>query len=204
MMPMPITPEPTLPHRHKLDPWSPSLTPLGKVLCLSSLIFLLGVPARAINVIPLDQYSVTLQWNRSPSVAAVGYHLYYGTASGNYTSSKLLGNVTTNTVVGLASNVTYFFALKTYDAHGLESDFSNEISFAPGVPDLQIRAASDGHFILTVSGLINHTYQILATQTFTDWTVIGSVIISASGSQSFTDIDAASFPQRFYRTQLIP
>jgi hypothetical protein len=69
---------------------------------------------------------------------------------------------------------------------------------------LQIRRAADGQFILTVSGLAGHTYQILATQDFTAWTVIGTVVVETSGLLEFTDTNAASYSKRFYRTQESP
>ena len=105
---------------------------------------------------------------------------------------------------GLAGGVACFFAVTAYGTNGLESSFSNESSFVPGTPIVQIRAAPAGQFVLTVSGLVGHMYEILATQTFTDWTVIGTVTLGAGGSLDFTDTNAASFSKRFYRTRELP
>ena len=52
-----------------------------------------------------------------------------------------------------------------------------------------------------MTGPIGHTYDILATQDFVTWTVIGTVTVGASGSLDFTDTNAASFSKRFYRTR---
>ncbi len=73
--------------------------------------------------------SVTLAWDPNPEPDIAGYILHYGTSSGSYSNSVNVGNVTTNTVAGLAVNVTYFFAVTAYNASGLESDFSNEVSY---------------------------------------------------------------------------
>ena len=69
---------------------------------------------------------------------------------------------------------------------------------------MQIRAAPAKQVILTVTGQVGHTYDILATQNFTTWTVIGTVTVGAGGSSDFTDTNAANFPKRFYRTHQKP
>ena len=148
-------------------------------------------------------YSVTLTWDPSPSPQVVGYHLYYGAASGNYTNSILTGNATTAIVPGLASGVTCYFAVTAVGADGQESDFSNEVTYRQQLPaaQLQILSVSGGQFTLTVAGVAGHTYDIEATPDFTTWTVIGTVTLDASGSLEFTDTNAVNFPQRFYRTR---
>jgi hypothetical protein len=80
------------------------------------------------------------------------------------------------------------------------SNFSSAMlatTIAP--PTVQIHMASNRQFVLTVLGQTGHTYDIMATQTFADWTVIGTVTLDASGSQDFADTNSANFPQRFYR-----
>lgn len=70
--------------------------------------------------------SVNLAWNAASGVS--GYKVNYGTASGNYTSSINAGNATTGTVSGLTDGVKYYFAITAYDASGVQSDYSNEVS----------------------------------------------------------------------------
>jgi hypothetical protein len=150
---------------------------------------------------------VTLAWNSSPSTDVVGYHLYYGTASGIYTNDIVLGNVTNVTVSGLSGGVTYYFAMTAVGPDGEESVLSNETSYRqelPGGAQMQIQGASGGPFVLTVSGTSGQTYEIEATEDFTGWTAIGAVTIDAGGSMDFTDTNSAGFPQRFYRTREIP
>ncbi len=79
-------------------------------------------------------YDVTLSWDPpttnadgTPLTDLAGYKVYYGNASGNYTSNLDVGNVTTYTVTGLQPG-TYYFAVTAYDTSGNESDFSNEVS----------------------------------------------------------------------------
>lgn len=148
--------------------------------------------------------SITLAWTRSPSPEAIGYFIYYGTASGQYSNYVDVGNVTADTIPGLASGTTYFFAISSYDTNGLESSFSKEISYVPGLSTVGINATPTGQILLTVNGLIGQSYDILAAQTLANWVVIGTVTPGASGSVNFTDTNAASFPARFYCTRQTP
>ena len=110
----------------------------------------------------------------------------------------------TNTVSGLAGGITYFFAVNCYDTNGLESRLSNEISYVPGLSTVGISATATGQVVLTVNGLIGQSYDILESQTLTNWVVIGTVTLGESGSEIFTDTNAASFPARFYCTRQTP
>lgn len=57
----------------------------------------------------------------------LGYKVYYGTSSGNYTSIVDVGNVTIYTVTGLSVE-TYYFAVTASNANG-ESVYSNEVCY---------------------------------------------------------------------------
>ncbi|WP_425464133.1 fibronectin type III domain-containing protein [Nitrospira lenta] len=75
--------------------------------------------------------SVTLSWSANGESDLAGYKIYFGTSSGNYTSSgspAVIGKVTSYTVTGLQRNTTYFFALSAYDSAGNESALSGEAS----------------------------------------------------------------------------
>jgi hypothetical protein len=56
--------------------------------------------------------------------------LYQGVATGNYTN-QISVNQTNATVSGLVTGVKYFFAVTAYTKTGLESPFSNEITYTP-------------------------------------------------------------------------
>jgi hypothetical protein len=96
----------------------------------------------------LAQSSLTLAWDPSTSSAIAGYRLYEGGASQIYTNVITVGNVTTQTVSSLRAGVTYYFSVTAYDGNGLESDFSNEISYtvsspSPGPPGTTLTFAAD-------------------------------------------------------------
>jgi hypothetical protein len=146
--------------------------------------------------------SVTLAWNSSTDSTIVGYNIYYGGASHTYTNKISVGQATSVTISGLVEGDTYYFAATTYSALGVESPFSSEVSYTvPILPGVQFRVTPTRQFILTVTGPIGHTYDILATQDFITWTVIGTVTMGASGSLDFTVTNAASFSRRFYCTR---
>ena len=74
--------------------------------------------------------SVTLAWDPNPEPDLGGYIVYYGPRSRVYTNAINVGNVTTNTVSGLEETGTYYFAVTAYNTNGLESDFSDEVSWS--------------------------------------------------------------------------
>jgi hypothetical protein len=115
-----------------------------------------------------------------------------------------VGNVTSCTITSLSAGVTYYITVAAVDVNGQESAFSNEINYMPGVPTVQVGAASAGQFNLTLSGLIGQAYNVEASPDLVTWTVIGTVTLDATGSLNFTDPNAADFPQRYYRTAQVP
>ena len=72
--------------------------------------------------------AVTLEWDQNQEPNIVGYKLYYGNSSRNYSITLDVGNQTEYIVKNLDNKKTYFFALKAYNNCGIESDFSDEIS----------------------------------------------------------------------------
>ncbi len=74
--------------------------------------------------------NVTLAWDASPDSTTTGYRVYYGGASGVYTNSATVGNVTNATFSNLADGTTFYFAAVAYNVDGFESEFSNETSYS--------------------------------------------------------------------------
>jgi len=96
---------------------------LGMVLVLAGLS----------GSVQATQQSVTLAWSPSTNADVAGYHVYYGGASRAYKNMVAAGNVTNAAISGLLGGAEYFFAATTVDSAGVESLFSNEISYQ--VPD---------------------------------------------------------------------
>ena len=179
--------------------WASRIIGLTRVLVGILFLALLHNPVSVLSVTLPNSSNVTLAWSPSISPNVAGYKIYYGLASGVYSNTISVGSSTNATITGLAAGTTYYFAATAVDALGVESPFSNETSYTPGVPTIQIRAAATGLFTFTLSGLVGRTYEIEATQDFTVWTVIGIVTLGVGGSLDFTDANAANLPQRFYR-----
>ena len=99
------------------------------VVVLGSIISLLGflLPAQAAT-------SLTLAWDPSGASGIRGYRLHYGTSSHGYSKSSDLGNTTTTTVSNLVPGQIYYFAVTDYNTAGVESLYSNEISFTATIP----------------------------------------------------------------------
>ncbi len=170
---------------------------------LAGAVLIIGVtPANAI----LPSSSVALAWERSPDSGVTSYRVYFGVASGKYTNSFVVGNVTSNTVSGLSGGLTYFFAVCACDALGLESKFSNEVAYTvPRVlPSVQVGLNPAKQAVLSLAGPSGAVYDILASTNLSVWNVIGTVTLDASGSKSFIDPNAPHYPRRFYRTRPKP
>src|SRR5262245_43918728 len=71
---------------------------------------------------------LTLGWDRPSDGQAAGFVIFYGTSSRTYSQQVNVGNVTEFTVSGLSAGTTYYFAVKSYNAGGAQSDFSAEVS----------------------------------------------------------------------------
>ncbi|HSY19656.1 MAG TPA: immunoglobulin domain-containing protein [Candidatus Acidoferrales bacterium] len=88
----------------------------------SVLALLTQLPALAVQ-------NVAISWNPSGDTTVAGYKIYYGGASGNYTSVVDAGNATSLTISGLADGSTNYFSATTYDTSADESPFSDEVVF---------------------------------------------------------------------------
>jgi Fibronectin type III domain len=92
-----------------------------------ALIFSLTVVTSA----PASAASLIVEWDPPTDGVTVGYVLWGGLASGNYTHSIDVGAVTRFHVVGLPEGATFYFAVQAYNASGERSPLSQEVIGTP-------------------------------------------------------------------------
>jgi len=85
-----------------------------------------------VTTLPLPpSNSADLAWDAVTVPNPSGYRVYFGTAPGKYLQPLgqgiSVGNVTTYTMIGLASGNRYYFAVTEFDSLGQESAYSNEV-----------------------------------------------------------------------------
>jgi hypothetical protein len=97
------------------------------------------VALAAIVSLPYDAraQSVNLAWDPNPETNAVGYKVLWGPTSRHYNATNVVAGRLNNTAV--VTNLLAgpnFFAVVAFDDTGLESDFSNEVTWTnrPSAP----------------------------------------------------------------------
>jgi hypothetical protein len=82
-----------------------------------------------------SRMQVELPWEASPSPYVKSYNAYWGTASRTYTSMTTVAADQLSMVIPLLSaGVTFYFAVSAVDVAGMESEFSNEVTFTVPTP----------------------------------------------------------------------
>src|SRR5512138_1032300 len=74
--------------------------------------------------------NVVLAWDPPATSGIAGYNVYWGAASRHYTNLVTTTNLTA-TINNLDRGTTYYFAATAFSVTGLESEFSNEVSYTP-------------------------------------------------------------------------
>ena len=73
--------------------------------------------------------NATLAWDALNDPSVAGYYLYYGNASGNYSTRIDVGTNTSGTVSNLVGGSTYYFTATAYNTARVESTPSSEATF---------------------------------------------------------------------------
>jgi hypothetical protein len=148
--------------------------------------------------------SVSLAWNAPSNTTAAGYSIYYGNASSNYSSRIDARTNTAVTISGLKEGETYYFAVTAYNATGVESPPSDEISYiVPGLLVLTQGLTHSARVSMEFPVAPNHWYEVQASTDLESWTSIWQTPVETSNEWvQFSDPQANQFPMRFYRLVL--
>jgi len=143
---------------------------------------------------------VTLGWTASTDTNIVGYNIYYGTASGVYSTKISLGNATTLTISNLLPGVTYYFNATAVDAAGDESGFSGETVYTvPAPATLTLTPVQTGNVTtalnLTSSGPIPSSWAIESSTDLINWTVM----TNGTSASVNVSIPVGTLPKQFFR-----
>ena len=102
------------------------------IISISLLLALCTLPLASAHAASID-----LEWDPNIEPELAGYKIYWGPSSGNYTSSKDVGNNTSATITGLDDGKTYYLAATAYDGDGNESSFSDELVYTIAAQNYQ-------------------------------------------------------------------
>jgi len=151
--------------------------------------------------------SLQLEWDVNPEPDLAGYRIYFRTAYESYGQGIDTGLATTATMSNLVPGMTYFFAVTAYNAAGLESPNSGEITFTPTPNPVAAAITSmerlpDGsfRFVLSSAPSAAGMLAIYVSSDLKTWKLLAN-LINPTGTLVVTDPEAASSNQRFYRVQ---
>jgi hypothetical protein len=146
--------------------------------------------------------TVTLAWDPSTDPAVLGYKVYWGMKSGQYTWLVDVGNLTNIEVSSLQDGMTYYFAATAYDNKGNESSYSNEVFYTvPWICTYSISPESQTFTASEATGSISITTQPgcswTAAATGESWMIITSGTSGVgSGTIEYSVIDNSSTVER--------
>jgi hypothetical protein len=143
---------------------------------------------------------VTLAWNQSPDLNVIGYRVYHGAASRNYTNIVDVGNATSATISNLVEGATYYFAATAYNVLGMESEYSDEITYTVSTQSVLAIKSIETNGIatavsITASGAIPNRWALESSPDLTSWATL------ARGTNSPVNVSTPlnGAPRRFFR-----
>jgi len=114
--PAPITPKVTI-----------TTTPTPTTAVGGSTIVLAGLVRPTNLKVNTGSGYVDLKWDAATDSSRIGFNIYYGKTSGQYTRRRNINNTNTYRLSGLNNKETYYFAVTAYDKSNNESNYSNEV-----------------------------------------------------------------------------
>ncbi len=128
---------------------------------------------------------VTLAWDPNTETDLAGYKVYFGKSPGSYGVPIVIGKTNTYTITGLVPG-TFYFAVTAYNAAGLESGFSNEVSAT-------ITSVSNATCDINGDGTVNAVdQQVLVNAILGTGTCPGSCDVNKDSTVNVVDLQVLS------------
>lgn len=152
-------------------------------------------------------FEATLEWDPNPEDYVAGYRVYWGTASREYRVSCDVGNETVKRVQSLEPGCTYYFAVTAYTDDGLESPFSDEVSYTVAIdgtnafvmPLSLMRSASSSAVTISFHAHAGQQCYVQASADLQSWQTVSTNVVLFDGVCEWVDEAAPEFQKRFYR-----
>lgn len=78
--------------------------------------------------------ATSVAWDRNTDNATVGYAVYYGTTSGQYSNRVDVSTATNYSLASFPTGIRYYFAVRAYNSARVESNASNEVNVVLSAP----------------------------------------------------------------------
>lgn len=196
----------------------------SEIRLLVLLLILLLAKASPAHSAQTASQTASLAWNADSDTSVVGYRIYYGTATGQYTQEVEAGSATSLNVGGLTVGSTYYIVVTAYNADGVESLPSTEVSYTvpaadstvppPGIINsLQLLPNGTMQVVFTLGAGAQpngtgssqssppasfQTVDVQFSNDLVNWSVLETVPYG-SGTVTFVDNGSVGVPRRFYR-----
>jgi len=128
--------------------------------------------------------SLKVTWSANKESDLAGYKVYYGTASGTYSSTVNVGNTTTYTIPSVSTGKTYYVAVTAYNSSSTESAKSTEVSAYIPVPDT---TPPTGSIQINAGEALTSTRSVTLTLSASDASGVASMKFSNDGSTWSTE-----------------
>ncbi len=172
---------------------------IAAAIAIAALVVLLSLDSKASAVVAPGR-TISLAWDKSESTSVVGYKIYRGETSGNYTFTATVGDVASYTLANQPFEKLYY-TVTAIDANGLESIFSNEIN------TLEL---DGGNLKLGIANTISvkfdvvkgYSYTIESSTDFVAWRIESDFVCTNTENRTFVYPNTGV--QRFYRAKIRP
>lgn len=159
------------------------------------------LPPKSAPAVSPSSPSVTLAWDASPDSIVEGYRVYWGGASGSYTNSATVGNVTNATIANLVKGAKYYFAATAYATSGDESLFSNEATYTvPAPPPVMLISVERFKIEWQALAGVSYALQWTTNAAGTNWTTYATFLRTTNATARYLVTNDA--PAKAWRLKL--